>query len=654
MSLEEHWDEEEGYEPVVGSQVLRPYQHDATNAVMSSLDLWLETFEQGGIWQFSGLSRVMYTAPTQTGKTTVFAEIIKRILARDPRHRILVMAGVSEIITQGYERIRDDCGLGGWEIGMELDKSKANVINRVIVGSWQTCKSVKRPDPNWQPTVIIVDECHGSAASSYLKIFHRYGVFAGTCALIGCTATEERGDRKSLFAKTPDGERAMMERKGKPNSPAKDDECIFQQWVFEYSLFDAIDDGWAVDPKVLLEKTETDLSDVKTSRMGDFDQAELEEKVDNDSRTLKAISARREAANDRPTIAFCAGVKHARHTAELWRKACRHCVCKQEEHVEGGCSTEGCECPGFSGYRAESVDGETDKLKVRPKIWQDFDSGEVEIITNFGVIQEGNSRPTCSCIVHMRPTKSQRLYRQMSGRGTGALPWAVAPYAEGTPEERKAAIAASPKPDLIIIDLVDIHKNAKGLVSSGVILGLSVNLDMQGQSMFKVKRMLDEFEQVKHRVIGECPTTYEYLKVRLEQVSAMVRSGARSVETWKATDDGYRFVKTPPKYQADLVPDGDAFRLKVKWGEEVLLDRSGKAGHDFKAYLDKAQERIETVVSEHQASIPKGTLAKLSDKQINVLVRNGHKRDQIDQFTTGYARMLIGKYVQSYQMRRAG
>jgi hypothetical protein len=48
--------------------------------------------------------------------------------------------------------------------------------------------------------------------------------------------------------------------------------------------------------------------------------------------------------------------------------------------------------------------------------------GQIEIVTNCGILTEGFDAPNVGCIIMARPTKSIVLYRQMIGRGLRAAP----------------------------------------------------------------------------------------------------------------------------------------------------------------------------------------------------------------------------------------
>lgn len=594
-------------------QTLRPYQTEAVEAVFSAIG--------------NGLNRVMYTLPTGAGKTTTFAEIVREELEREGR--VLILAHRTELIQQAYNRVKDHCDLGTWEIGTEIGKYRAMQVCKVIVGSVQTCMKTGRPAEGWSPTLIITDECHHASAKSYQKIFTRYGVYDGTCAHVGCTATAKRTDRLSLYAEKPDGSIVMLERKGKPARPATHEESVYQRHVYDYGILPAVEDGWLVPLRGITVSTETDLNGVE-SDSEDFKEGQLAQAVDTAERTVQVINAWKEIASDRPTLVFCASVEHAVHAAELWEQA---------------------------GYVAREIDGETDGYD-RENAFRDFHSGKVQIITNMGIATEGTDLPACSCIVHLRPTKSWNLYCQMTGRGTRVSPGILdAIQAAGLEAERVSAIAASIKPDCLVIDAVDLYEKCGDLCSVPSILDLPVKLDLQGHSLTEAKKLLDEFEEVRERVIGECPTTFTALKVRLEEVNLMRNSGAKSVQDWKATDDGYRFNRVPPGYACKMIPEEDSYRLMVvrTTTGEVLLDRKGKPNGEMKSYLDSAAGHAQRVIDDHRGSLPapsRGTLEKLTEKQVRVLKVNGHTHQNIDCMPYAKAKALIGSYMQAWIARQ--
>lgn len=594
------------------SQTLRPYQEDIVEAVCDAIDPY-------GL----GYTRVLYTACTGSGKTTTFAELTKRFLARD--WKVLILAHRIELINQAYNRVKDHCELDEYGIGCEIADRYCASSNRVVIASIQTVMNAKRLQ-GFCPNVIISDESHHAGAKSYREFYTRMGVDSGDCIHIGCTATAKRTDKQSLYAIKPDGTPIILwDKKKKTAFPADADTSVFQYHAFEYSVLNAIEDGYLVDLIGHTVQTDTDISKVKTGIDGDYQEGDLARAVDNNRRTLLAISAWKQCAANRPTLVFCASVEHAHHAADLWIQA---------------------------GYMAAAVDGTTDKA-IRHELFRDFKAGSLQVLCNMGIATEGTDLPNCSCIVHLRPTKSWNLYVQMSGRASRVLPGVI----DGldTALGRMEAIAGSSKPNAILLDLVDICER-NDLCTAPSILDLPAELDLQGHNITEARKLLNDFEEVRDSVIGECPTTFEELQVRLETVNLLRGSGAKSAENWKTTDRGYRCVRVPVGYQAELIQIGEGqweLAVMTNKGEE-LLRKAAKQHSSIRALINHATRYTGHVIEEHRNSLPKDTFNRLSEKQRKVLWHAGYRTPaEIDRLTLGYAKVLISQQIERYKSSQA-
>jgi hypothetical protein len=100
------------------------------------------------------------------------------------------------------------------------------------------------------------------------------------------------------------------------------------------------------------------------------------------------------------------------------------------------------------GLKGIFVSGEC--LDVDEKTEDFRQSGRGTFLCNACLYVEGADFPDIDCVVPARATKSAGFYKQQIGRGTRVLPGVV----DGllTPGQRKAAIAASAKPELLILD----------------------------------------------------------------------------------------------------------------------------------------------------------------------------------------------------------
>lgn len=208
---------------------LRPYQQEAREAVQAE---WAK-----------GRKRTLLVLPTGCGKTIVFSKIIEDQVKEGKR--VLVLAHRSELLEQASDKLKTATGLG-----TALEKAENTSIGswyRVVVGSVQTMQREKRLSqfpPNWFDT-IVVDEAHHAISDGYQRVL---GYFEQSNVL-GVTATPDRGDMKNLGS-------------------------YFDSLAYEYSLVQAIKEGYLSKIKALTIPLSLDLSNVSMSA-GDFKASDV-------------------------------------------------------------------------------------------------------------------------------------------------------------------------------------------------------------------------------------------------------------------------------------------------------------------------------------------------------------------------------------------
>ena len=110
----------------------------------------------------------------------------------------------------------------------------------------------------------------------------------------------------------------------------------------------------------------------------------------NPSRTRRIVQAYREhIESDWPTLIFATSVEHAQTLAALLNSM---------------------------GVRSRAVSGTTDR-SIRRRVVEEFRSGELKALVNYGVFREGFDAPKTRAIIVARPVYSPNLYFQMIGRG---------------------------------------------------------------------------------------------------------------------------------------------------------------------------------------------------------------------------------------------
>lgn len=384
---------------------LRPYQVECVQAIESAFA--------------AGFRRLLVVKATGTGKTRTFSEIARRVM--DAGGRVIVLTHTAELTAQSERALREGTGRDP-----EIEKAgqRASLNAELVCASIQTVSRIDRltgfPDGHFK--LVIVDECHRSLSPSWLRVlcyFHfgeislRDGWMMPTpeepyiplANVIGWTATPDRGDRKTL------GE-------------------FYQTCPFEFGLVPAVQGGWLVRPIVRNIPLKLDIRGVATTKLSgqsDFDQSQVVARITPFiGEIAKQIAIN---AADRKTVVFMPSVETATLISEAMVK---------------------------EGLKASFVSG---KCKDREFKIASFDSApNGSAIACAMLLLEGWDSPSASCVCVLRPTKIRSLLVQAIGRGCRVLPGVI----DGllTPEERLAAIAGSPKRDVLILDflwLVDKH-----------------------------------------------------------------------------------------------------------------------------------------------------------------------------------------------------
>jgi superfamily II DNA or RNA helicase len=330
---------------------------------------------------------------------------------------------------------------------------------------------------------LIVHNCHHATAPTYRNVINHFRKNP-KLKVLGVTATPDRSDEEAL---------------GK----------VFESVAFEYDIVNGIHDGWLVPIETHCVTVDgLDLSSVRTTA-GDLNGADLAEVMEYEENLHKIAHPTLELTKGRKTLVFAASVAHAERLAEIFN---RH---------EAGCANWVC--------------GETPK-EDRRRMFADFAARRFRMLVNVGVATEGFDDPGIEVVAIARPTKSRALYAQMIGRGTRPLPWVVEmkPLPKGAmleslslfemgidrdkweeknkwlkiPENRLAAIAASGKPRLEILDFVG-NSGRHKLVTAADVLGGNVTDDVidRAKKMVadaaKPMNMLDALEEAEEELRKE-------------------------------------------------------------------------------------------------------------------------------------------------------
>ena len=319
---------------------LRPYQEEARASVE-------QEWEQGH-------KKTLLVLPTGTGKTVVFSKITDDCV-KDGK-RVLIMAHRGELLDQAAEKLKKTTGLNA-----AVEKAESSCLNsllRVTVGSVQTLgreKRLERFSENYFDTIII-DEAHHAISKSYQTVLQHFS----DAEVLGVTATPDRADMKDLGS-------------------------FFDSLAYEYSLPQAIHDGYLVPIKAQTIPLQLDISKVSMSA-GDFKASDVDDALEP---YLEQIAEEmRHYCKGRKTVVFLPLVKTSQKFRDILNQ---------------------------HGFRAAEVNGES---ADRQQILEDFDKDQYDVLCNSMLLTEGWDCPSVDCVIVLRPTKSRALYSQMVGRGT--------------------------------------------------------------------------------------------------------------------------------------------------------------------------------------------------------------------------------------------
>ena len=355
-------------------------------------------------------SRQLIVLFTGAGKPVAFAAEAYRTVRAGGR--VLILAHTDELIDQAADKLKRSTGL---DSEREKAEFRASLSAQVVTASIQTLSRVDRLTgfPANHFSLVIVDEAHLALAPTFLRVIRYFHFGADSlkpdwkppgrdevrphfARILGCTATADRGDKRSL------GE-------------------LFQAVPFEFNLKQGCQEGWLVKPIVRQIPVKIDLKGVKIGRSAsgaDFDATEVMHRIEPFIAEMCRLLV--VEIGQRKTMVFVPSVHIARMAAA---------------HVNS------------LGVTASFVSGD---CPDRTQKIASFRNGGPQVIFNALLLVLGFDFDKIACVSVWRPTKIRSFYAQCIGRGTRPLTGIVdACFGKA---ERLAAIAASAKPTLLILD----------------------------------------------------------------------------------------------------------------------------------------------------------------------------------------------------------
>jgi len=322
---------------------LRDYQQEAIEAIFAAYE--------------RGVRRQLVAMATGAGKTVVFASLVNRRLVSG--RRALVLAHRDRLISQAADKISKLVPLS--EIGIVMGEQN-RLHAPCVVASVQTLARRRRLAVMPKFDLVIVDECHRSAADSYRRILAH--VCHEQTLLLGVTATPSRTDGIGL-------------------------DRVYDEIVYQIGILDLIRRGYLVPLRGQRITIEADFSNLRSQK--DDEVAEI---MDKANWCEMASEGWMKYARDRRTIAFVPRVAMAHRLARYLRG---------------------------EGVRAVALDGTTPQ-SVQRQVLADFERGEVQFLSSCDLLTEGVDLPSANCALLARPTESEIIYSQQVGRITRLSP----------------------------------------------------------------------------------------------------------------------------------------------------------------------------------------------------------------------------------------
>lgn len=353
---------------------------------------------------------VLAVMPTGGGKTVLFCYKLRKHAGPSVAiaHRQELVGQISETLArEGIEhRIIAPASVVKRIVTLRhVRKFKRSYVRQnstTAVAGVDTLVRRERELSAWLPTVTlwVQDEAHHVLADN--KWGKAAAMFPNARGL-GVTATPERADGKGL-GRHADG--------------------LFDTMVQGPSLRDMIDLGWLCDYKIYSPPSDFVVSDDMIGSTGDYSHKKLSAAAKKSHIVGDVVEHYRKLGNGGRGVTFYPDVETA---------------------------TAGAAAYVAAGIPALAVSAKTDDI-VRAQAVDRLGSGDYKNLTNCDIFGEGFDLPAIEVVSMARPTASFSLFCQQVGRALRPM------YAAGmpldTPEQRRAAIAAGPKPRAIIIDHV--------------------------------------------------------------------------------------------------------------------------------------------------------------------------------------------------------
>ena len=189
---------------------------------------------------------------------------------------------------------------------------------------------------------------------------------------LGVTATPLRADKKGLGAWSSG---------------------VFDDMVVGATMGQLIERGMLAPYRIYVPPCQIDMTGMRATASGDYNQKELAKRSDKASITGDAVQHYQRLAPGKQAIAFTVNIEHGEHVANAFKNA---------------------------GISAVNLSSKTPPAE-RAKRIMEFKQGKIKILVNCDLFGEGFDVPAVECVIMLRKTESYSLFKQQFGRALRVL-----------------------------------------------------------------------------------------------------------------------------------------------------------------------------------------------------------------------------------------
>lgn len=384
---------------------------------------------------------------TVTHNSVYIAELAKKLSAKG---RVLVVVDVGnladDLAQTAYRHLGGNVGILTGKLKEGYRRSKVVVCTvQTLYAGGNAAEWFRQFNPA-DFAAVLVDECESSIAEKFSGAVRYFLDGNPNLVICGCSATPFRGDGRGM------GE--LYDHAADAPGPLSRD------------ILWGRDNGWLVHVRQAFVRVSLDFStlSVRKNEDGeqDYTEAGLAEALEQEQTLIELAKGIHEVAKLEPSIVICpnsvALAKALAHYLDGEHRGCAHAVY------------------GAQGKAA-------DVLLTRYK------RGDYPYIVSVNKLYKGFDADRVRFVFMCRKTKSKRLYSQALGRGTRPLT-SIREALNAAPDAdaRRCIIASSPKPHMVMVDMVGLNDAAKDI---GVIDILNPSLPEHVRQRAK-KRMAAE------------------------------------------------------------------------------------------------------------------------------------------------------------------